>query len=80
MGQAIPISSIVSLKSSRSSVISIPLIWVPRTLTPYFSRAPFLASPTPQLRAVCPPNPRSMASGLSFSMTSVTNSGLTGRK
>ena len=61
-------------------MISIPLICVPSTFTPYFVRAPALESPTPQLRAVCPPKPRRMASGLSFSITSVTNLGLTGRK
>ena len=75
-----PTSSIVSLKSSLSSVISIPCMGVPSTFTPYFSKVPFLPSPTPQLSAVWPPKPSSMASGLSFSIISVTKSGLTGRK
>src|ERR1700730_1571405 len=48
-----------------------PLIGVPRTFTPYFANAPALDSPTPQFRAVCPPNPRRIASGRSFSMASV---------
>jgi len=53
---------------------------VPRTLTPYFCSTPMSYSWTPQFRAVWPPKPNIMPSGLSLSITSATNSGSTGTR
>jgi hypothetical protein len=70
----------VFLNKSLLSAVSIAAMPVPKTLTLYFSKILLSASSTPQFNAVCPPNPRSIPLGLSFSMIFLTNSGFIGRK
>ncbi len=53
-------------------------IEAPISSTPYFSSTPVSASAVATLRAVWPPSVASSASGLSFSITFSTNSGVIG--
>ena len=73
-----PIDSMLLAKSSRSSVVIMVCIWVPRTLTPSFSNSSFICIPT--CNAVWPPKVTYIASGLSYSMILRTESAVTGRK
>jgi len=75
-----PISSSLPTNFSLSSVSIIACTCVPRTLTPYLSRTPFLYSSTPQFKAVWPPKDKKMLSGRSFSITFSAKYGVTGRK
>lgn len=72
------IASSARLKAFLSSVIRIVSVGVPSTLTPYFSRIPDSSSARPQLSAVCPQKESMIPSGRSFSMISVTDSGVMG--
>jgi len=73
-----PIFSIASLNNSLSSPLLIDSIGVPITFTPYLSKIPFSANSTAILRAVCPPIPASIESGLSLAITFSTNSTVIG--
>mmetsp|Transcript_57060 Transcript_57060/g.128737 ORF Transcript_57060/g.128737 Transcript_57060/m.128737 type:complete len:205 (+) Transcript_57060:333-947(+) len=75
-----PRLSTLSLNTSRSSVATMASICVPRTLTPYFARVPSWWRAMAQFSAVCPPKAANRPSGRTFSMTFVTNSGVTGKK
>ncbi len=75
-----PAAWMALLNSSLSSVFMIASTEVPSTLTPYLSRTPSFASFTPVFKAVCPPKPRIMPSGLSFFIIFSMNSGVTGSR
>jgi hypothetical protein len=73
-----PSSSTIFLNDSRFSPRSIASMLAPMSSTPYFSSTPRSASATAALSAVWPPRVASSASGRSFSITFVTNSGVIG--
>jgi hypothetical protein len=67
-------------KISRSSVVTMADVGVPRMAQPYFTRSPLRSSCSPTLSAVWPPMEMMMPSGRSFLSTSTTNWYVTGRK
>ena len=73
-----PSASTIRLNDSRFSPRSIASIEAPISSTPYCSRTPFACSAIAALSAVWPPSVASSASGRSFSITFVTNSGVIG--
>ena len=64
-----PFSIISCLNLLLLSAASIAAVPVPRTLTLCFDRTPFSLRSIPAFKAVCPPKPSSMPSGLSRSIT-----------
>ena len=68
LGMASLRSSMVFLKSSRSSDSAMARGWLPSSSTPSLSRAPVSASSEHRLRAVCPPIPDIIPWTLSFSI------------
>ena len=77
-GTSIPRRCMVLLNSWRSSPRLMASTFTPITFTPYFSSTPSLASSEERLSPVCPPRFGSKASGLSFSMISVSVATLRG--
>jgi len=79
-GIGIPFSFIVLANRVLSVAFFIPSMGVPITFTPYFCKTPLSQSSTPNVRAVCPPKPMSMPSGLSASIIFSSMSLLSGTK
>jgi hypothetical protein len=77
-GTCSPMRFIASPNSARSSAILMALAFAPINSTPYFASTPRSDSFIATLSAVWPPIVGRSASGRSFSMTSSTNSGVTG--
>jgi hypothetical protein len=78
LGFSMPMRSIASRKSLRSSAISMASRLAPISSTPNRSSTPMSASASEVLRPVCPPMVGSSASGRSFSMMRATTSGVMG--
>ena len=75
-----PISSIVSLKSSLSSALSMASTFVPISLTPCSVRKPSFSSCMEMVSPVCPPRPARRLSGFSFSMILLSVSTVSGSR
>ena len=77
-GVSSPIFFIASRNSSRSSALSITSARAPIISTPNFLSTPARSRLSAALSAVCPPMVGNSASGRSFSMILVRNSGVIG--
>ncbi len=71
---------IVSLKSSRSSALSMASRFTPMSSTPCSSKNPLFASLQPSVRPVCPPSDARMLSGFSFIIILLSVSSVSGSR